>query len=519
MRQALERTATVATTPRAKDKAYGKVAKVGALWASSGETIGQLIAIPTAIIMARLLSPQDFGIAAASTFFIQLAKKVGGLGLNTAIVRMRDLRPDHLSSVFVVNMGVSLVSWAALMLAAPWFSVFFDEPRVTGALRVAATVFLANFLGTVEFALLQRQMRFKAVAIIEWVGPSLFLVISVSMAMTGWGYWSLIWSQVVANIGVTCAKVYFGRWRPSLACTRQGLADTVPFGLAIYGKRLLTFGSQNLDSFIVGGLFGVTWLGFYDKAYNTTDKLVSKLSLGPGVMFRIFAILQEERDRFVRAYSKVILTATIVALPVFAGLIVAGREFTVVVFGEKWLPSVVPFQLLCAAGALRVVSSYATAAVQASGLVWSEMWRSAMSLVLIVGFVLLLRGWGIEGTALAVLLASLISASVLQSLVRQVTGLTWRELLVPVVPGTLAAIGTALVVGGVTVAMRSFVPSGAPWHTLLAQTVSGGLFWLTFTLFVRFQALQGVVDEVLADLVPAVVRRRVDWFRRRASGA
>jgi O-antigen/teichoic acid export membrane protein len=428
-------------------------------------------------------------------------------------VRIRDLRPDHLSSVFVVNMAVSLLSWAALMVAAPWLAAFYVDSRVTGAIQVGAIVFLANFFGAVEFGLLRRDMKFKQMAFIEWVGPTLFLVISVTMAWRGWGCWSRIWSQVIANLGVTAAKLYFGRWRPSLKCSRRGFAETLPFGLGIYGKRLLTFGAQNLDSLIVGGLFGVTALGFYDKAYNTSDKMVSRLSLGPSVMFRIFAIIQEDRARFARAYAKVILTATLATLPVFAGLIVAAREFIVVAFEDKWLPAVLPFQLLCAAGALRVVLGYGTAAIQAGVRVWSELWRSMLYVALVLGLVYSLRGWGIEGAAFAVVLATLVSAVLMQALVRELTGLTWSELMAPMVPGLLAAAGTALVVGGITVAGRTLQVES--WVLLIGQAAGGAAFWLLFTLFARFATLQGVIDEVVDDMLPAVVRRKVDWLRRR----
>jgi lipopolysaccharide exporter len=498
-----------------KNKAYGKTAKVGVLWTLGGETIAQIIAIPTAVVLARLLTPEEFGIAAASTFFIQLSKKVGGLGLNTSIVRMKEVREDHLASVFALNMVVSLTTWAALMLSAPALGAFYDDTRVVGALRAASTVFLANFLGTVEFALLQRHMRFKQIAVIEWVGPTVFLATSVAMAFAGWGYWSLIWSQVLANVSVTGAKLYFGRWRPSLRVSRAGFADTVPFGLAIYAQRLLGFGSQSIDNLIVGGLFGVGALGFYDKAFNTVDKMTSRLSLGPRVMFRIFAILQEERERFIRAYAKVVLTATVVSIPVFAGMIVAAREFILVVFGETWLPAVLPFQLLCAAGGIRVVTAYGSAAVQASGWVWGEVWRNLVYVALIVGFIYVFKDWGIAGAAMGVLLATLIVGVLMQVLVKRVTGLSWLELLSPVWPGVAGAVVVAAAIALASKGILQAAPGIPAWQLLGVQIATGAVSWGAFTLFVPFLSLQAVVDEVLDDIVPAPLRRIIDRVRVR----
>ena len=369
------------------------------------------------------------------------------------------------------------------MLLAPVIAEYYNDSRITGAVRVASSIFLVNFFGAVEFAILQRDMKFKEMAWVEWITPVVFLPLAVGMAWTGWGYWSLLVAQVVSNAASTMGKVYFGKWRPSLAVTRTGLAETVPFGLALYAKRLLTYAAENLDSLIVGGLFGVTWLGFYDKAFNAADNLSNRMSLGANVMFRIFAILQEERERFIRAYNKVVLGGTIITLPVFAGLIVAAQEFIVVVFGQKWLSSVVAFQLLCGAGALRLITRYTSAAVQASGEMWGEVWRKVAQVLLIVGLIFAFRDLGIEGAALGVFLSALILSVLMHGLARKLVGLSWSEILTPLGPSVVAAAGTAAIVGAVTFTLRSATPGLSPLIVLIAQSAAGGLFWALFTLY------------------------------------
>jgi O-antigen/teichoic acid export membrane protein len=499
---------------RASRKGYGKTAKVGALWSIGRESVTQMLGIPTALLLARLLTPADFGIAAAATFFIQLGKKLGNMGLNTSLVRMKDVREEHRASVFCINMVFGIVAWTTLMLVAPWIGTFYADDRVTGAVRVAATIFLVNFFGAVEYAVLQREMKFKEMAFVEWTGPVLFMPIAVTMAWTGWGYWSLIVAHVISNAASTCSKVYYGRWRPSLAVTRTGLAETVPFGLGIYAKRLLMYAAENLDSLIVGGLFGVTWLGFYDKAFNAAANMSNRLAVGSSVMLRIFALIQEDRDRFVRAYAKVIIAATLTTLPVFAGLIVAAREFILVVFGEQWLPAVVPFQLLCVAGAVRALGGYSSAVVQANGQIWSEVWRRVAYVALVGASIYAFRAYGIQGAATGVLLATAVMTVLMQDLVRRILGLTWWEINRPLVPGVGNAIGTAAIVAMVTAAARS--ATLADWQVLVLQAAAGGLFWITFVLFARFRLVQDVVDEVLDDLMPSAVRRVVNRIRPQA---
>jgi PST family polysaccharide transporter len=255
----------------------------------------------------------------------------------------------------------------------------------------------------------------------------------------------------------------------------------------------------------------------YDKAFNSADNLSNRMALGGNVMFRIFAIIQDERARFVRAYSKVVLAGTIVTLPVFAGLIVAAPQFISVVFGDKWLPAVVPFQLLCASGAVRLVTRYDSAAVQASGRIWGEVWRKVAQVALIVGLVFAFRGWGIEGAAFGVFLSSVVLAVLMRGLVRKIVGLSWAELLAPLLPSSVAAAGTALSVGAVTLLIQEGASDTSAFALLPIQAATGGLFWLFFTLFGRFRALQDVVDEVLDDVVPVFIRRHVDRFRPRTT--
>ena len=500
---------------RTSREKYGKKAKVGAMWSVGRESVTQLMGIPTTLILARLLSPSDFGIAAAATFFIQLGKRLGNMGLNTALVRMTDVREEHRASVFAINMVFGLLAWAALMIAAPHIGAFYGEPRVVGAVRLASTIFLVNFFGAVEYAVLQRDMKFREMALVEWTQPAVFLPVSIGLAWAGWGFWALLLGQVISNAASTASKMYFGRWRPSLAVTRVGIAETVPFGMGVYAKRLLTYAAENLDSLVVGGLFGVTALGYYDKAFNAASNLSNRLSIGATVMFRIFAIIKDERVRFVRAYTKVVLAGTFATLPIFAGLFVAAPEFISVVFGEQWLPAVVPFQLLCAAGGLRLLASYASAAVQASGQIWGEVWRKVAQVALIVGLVFAFRGWGIEGAALGVLASSLILAVLMQGLVGRIVGLTWWEMWTPLWPSIVAATVTASVVAVTTIATRSWSPTSPDWLLLMLQTTAGSLSWIAFALFAPFRTLQGVVDEMLDDIVPRVARRYIDRIRRR----
>jgi PST family polysaccharide transporter len=495
---------------------YGKKAKVGALWKFGSESIQQLIEIPTVVLLARLLTPEDYGIAAAAGFFLRLANKIGSFGIGGgALMRLKEVRPEHFSSIFVLNLISGFFIWFVLTVTAPALARFFRHDEIAPALRVAAVVYLVLPFGVGQFAMINRELRFKQIAILGWIYPLTFLVVSVPLALAKFGFWSLIYGQLAASLAAVVGKVYCGRQPHRLKVSRQALRETFPFGAGLSTKRLLNFAAEYLDSLIVGRLFGVTSLGYYDKAFNTMNRIVDRVAFGPAVFFRIFAIIQDEPQRLRRAYEKVMVTISLMVFPAFAGLIVVAPQLIEVAYGPQWGPTVVPFQILCVAGAMRLSVAYASAATQAAGLIWSEVWRQVAYVAMVVGGVLLCRAWGIVGAAVGVTSAAFCMAILMQILASRLTHLGWRGLLLAQVPGAVAAAGLVVVLLLTEAAVRASVGQPHAWHLLLPQMLSGALFLGLFTLYCPFERARDVIEEAVTDFAPGLLK----YFRRAASAA
>ncbi len=375
---------------------YSKAAKIGAVWSFAQKAVSQSSDLLASIALSRLLTPTDFGIAAATGFFLRFANKIANFGLGGALLRLKEMRPEHVSSVFVVNLIVGIASWLCLTLSASSLASFFRAPEVAPALRVAALVYIVLPFGTGQVATISREMRFRHAAIIEWAYSAVFLLTAVPLAWRGFGFWSLIYAQLAANVVQALTKVYLGGRQPRLKFSSQALRETIPFGAGLYAKRLLTFAAEYLDSLIVGRLLGMASLGLYDKAFNTVGRVSERLN-APIVFLRIFTLIQGDANRLRRAYLKACVAATFIGFPTFAALIVIAPQLVEVLYGRQWLPAVVPFQILCIAGACRVTLAYASAAIQAAGQIWSETWRQATYVILIAVGVSALRDLGHYG--------------------------------------------------------------------------------------------------------------------------
>lgn len=486
---------------------YGKKAKAGALWNFGGESLKQLIELPSAILLARLLTPEDYGIAAAVGFFLRLGNKLGSFGIGGgALLRLKELRPEHFSSVFVVNLISGICLWLTLTMTAPALARFFRNDAVAPALRVAALIYLVLPFGVGQYAMMNRNLRFKRIAVVGWVYPTVFLCVSVPLAFMGFGFWSLIYGQLIANLASVAVKVSYGGQPHSFRVSLQALRETIPFGAGLSTKRLLNFAAEYLDSLIVGRLFGITALGYYDKAFNTMNHVVDRLAFGPTVFFRIFTILQDDPQRFRRAYEKVVLSISLLVFPAFAGLILVAPQLIEVAFGPQWSPAVLPFQILCVAGAMRLLVAYASAATQAAGFLWSEVWRQLAYVGMVVGGILLFRAWGIVGAAAGVTTASVCMAVLMQILASRLTGVGLRELVRAQIPGAMAATGLSVVLLATGAGIRRFIPEPAAWQLLISQMVSGMLFYSVFVLYGPFKAARAVLEETVGDFAPKLLR-------------
>jgi PST family polysaccharide transporter len=482
------------------------------------EGVSEIIVFPSSMVLARLLTPREFGISAAAAVFILLSTRLSELGFNMALVRAKVLTPAHLSTVLYVNLIAGFVTFCALTAAAPYIATFYGIPEIRSMLPVAAISFLIAPLGTVPAALLMRDLRFREAAMVDWYQGLAFAVLTVVFALLGFSYWSFVYGRLGAVIVQNASRLYFAKWRPSFEYSSAALGDVFGFGAGVYVKRLLDYSAQNLDNLLVGKLMGVTALGVYDKAFSTMNRFLIRLNTsGPGVTFRIFAVIHEEPERFRRAYAKVMMSTSVFGFPLFGALSVMGTDLIVLLFGERWRPAGIPFQILCIAAALKVPTSYASAAIQATGRVWSEVWRQAAYVVAIVTSIYALRGLGVIGAAGAVLIATLMMALLMHVLLVRVSHLRWTEIAKPLMPGLAATLVTIAGVFAGGMLVRSVTHAPVLLLVLAVESAVGTACFIAFVLGAPHSELRTLVRETAGDLAPPFLKRQ-PWVRQYLAG-
>jgi PST family polysaccharide transporter len=489
-------------------KALGKTAQKGVVWSFVRESVSEILVFPASMVIARLLTPREFGIAAASVFFIQLAGRLGEMGFNSALIRAKEVKPIHLQTVFLVQIGIGLTLCATMIALSPWIAHFYNMPEATHVLPIAALGFVIAPWGSVSSTILQRNLEYKKNTTIDWVQLVVTSVTNVGLALLGFSYMSIIYARLSSNAATQAMRLYFTGWRPTFQFSKAALMEILPSGTGFFAKRLLDYSAENGDNLIVGKVLGLTSLGLYDKAYSTMDRFLTRLNTGgPGVMFRVFAVIHEEPERFRRAYTKVMLSSSLLGFPVFTALAVMAPQTMAIMFGPQWGGAAAPFALLCGAGALKLLNTYVSAATQAAGRVWSEVWRQILFVAMIVGFIIVFKDWGPTGAAFGVLCATAIMTVLMHVLLQRITHLPWGRIFRPLMPAVACSLGLVGVLLGLEYAIRAVVPHANAWLLAAVQVPLGSLFVAAFVLFAPFRDMRDVIVEVTDTLAPKAVKQ------------
>ena len=461
-----------------------------------------LIGFPTAMILARLLEPSDFGIAAAASFFGQLAGRLSSGGMGTALQRVKELRNDHLSTVFVLNLGFSVGVGLLLMATAPLVSRFYGTPEVGWLMPLVAINFTVSAFSMIQQTQLSRQLRYKELATIGSLDIATSAVTSVLFAAVGLRYWGLVLSDICGGVVRMLYGVRVVGWQARFRFVPSVVRELGSFAMGSCAKRTLEHLTRNSDSLIVGRMLGMTALGLYDKAFSSLGKLYYNVtSVGPNVSFRVFAMIQDEPDRFRRAYRKVVMTTTLMTYPMFGVIGAMAPHLIPVAFGEKWKPAVVPMQLLCVSFALKTLNQYATTASQARGWVWPQVWRQAVQVLCVVVGVYLATPWGINGASIAVVAATLVMCYLTQGMMRAATGLGWADILEPQVPSLTLTLALALPIWGVDALLP---PSISDFAALVVQGGVAAIVALAFAWLCPLSDVRELLHEVVSDVSPRV---------------
>lgn len=300
------------------------------------------------IVMARLLSPSDYGITALPAVFIAVAGVFANAGFSTAMIRKPNLTEYDLSTAFYYSTLVGIICYLLLFFASPWIADFYNTPVLEPLMRVTALSFIYGPLGTPQNIILQRRLDFKTPAKISVVCRIISGVIGIAMAFYGYGVWALTISHMFAGIVGLCINVYVVRWFPKTGWSKESFKYLWGFGNKLMVSYILSTLYENIVPVFVGKYYSPAQLGVFNRAEGYA-KLPSQnvTSVIQSVTFPVLSKIQDDEERLSNNYRRMLRVSAFIIFPIMMLLAALARPLIIVMITEKWEACIILLQLLC----------------------------------------------------------------------------------------------------------------------------------------------------------------------------
>jgi PST family polysaccharide transporter len=366
----------------------------------SAQAVKFLLHLGSTAVLARLLAPTDFGLVAmvgAIVGFVGLFKDVG---LSMATLQRPHITHAQVSTLFWINVAVSLMLTVVAVGIAPAVAWFYGEPRLSLIVVATASSFVFGGLAAQHTALLRRQMRFAALAGIDVVSIAVGIATGIALAWLGAGYWSLVAIGVAyAAIGMALCWLASG-WRPSMPSRTSGVRTMLAYGSNLTGSSILQYINRNLDNVLIGWWWGAGPLGRYDKAYSLLMLPITQVN-GPISAVAIPALcrLQNDWPRYRRYYCKAVSLMVFLGMPIVAFAYVAADKLVLLLLGPQWGDTVEIFRALAPAafvGTFNVATGWVFVSL---GFANRQLRLAAFNTVMIVAAMLVSLPYGPLGVA------------------------------------------------------------------------------------------------------------------------
>ena len=324
----------------------GRSVRGGFLTITSQGTQFVISSIST-VVLARLLTPADFGLVAMVVAVTGLGQAFADLGLSEATIQSERINQNQVSALFWINVSIGLGLTILTASLAPILAWFYKEPPVREITLVLSLTFLICGLRVQHEALLRRQMRFSALAVRDIVSLVLGVFIAITLALRGAGYWALVAQPLITNFSQVVLSWVLVKWIPGLPRRDPKVRSMVTFGGNVAASYLIFTVNRSADNALVGWYWGASPLGLYSRAYNLLMLPVRQLSAPAGsVVIPAFSRIQNDPERFARYYLRVTNLIIWIAAPVFGFLFVAAEPVIVLVLGSQWRAASPVFQIL-----------------------------------------------------------------------------------------------------------------------------------------------------------------------------
>ncbi|GAA4965998.1 lipopolysaccharide biosynthesis protein [Kineococcus glutinatus] len=445
----------------------------GVGWSAAQAWLLRLTTMGAFVLLGRLLEPADFGLVALASAFVSVLQAVTEGGFSSFLVQRATLDRRVTSTAFWTALGVSAVCAGALVLAATPLAAVFGEPQLAPVLVVLAAGLPLVGFGSVQWALLQREMRFRSLAVCQTVAALCGTAVVLVLALGGAGVWALVAQNVVTALVTSALLWRCSSWRPALLWDRAEAGDMLSFSWKVLAGNLLVQFRDRAEQFIIAAVGGAVLLGYWTIATRIVQILMElSVSVIQKVMLPAFSVLRADPERLHRLYRRSLTYTALLVVPVM--LLAGTTSYAVVplVFGEHWRPSADVAAVMALSGIAASMNYYDRAMYLAHGRPGTDLLVTSLIVPLHVLVVLLTAPHGLVWVAIGTVLRTFAVWPLRLAVLKRVCGLPW-SCYGGIVPLFLAALPTA----GVVELLKHLRPAVFDgWGFVLLAAVGGTVY-------------------------------------------
>ncbi len=482
------------------DKNTGSVAyrtRQSLIWYTTVPFTIHFLRFANSILLARLLSPSDFGIIGIITVILYYCDSFSDFGFGKAIIQRKEITRDHYTSYFSFNILVSLLFFLSAQFFSGNISSFYEIPELSAAIQACAFLFLITAVTAGAKVKLKRNLNFKSLAIIDGLRVAVQMATSLTLALHGFGFWSIISAMLLSNIFALILLLYVAKYVPRFSFDLSPLKNLFNFGLWDFiGSQFKLIG-DSADKLIIGKILGADALGYYDKALGLArmpnDQISIRLS---HISFSSFARIQNDKDELENFFFKILILNATLLFPILVGLIWISQSFVLVLLGERWLALVPSLQIFAISFIFTSLSNPVVAMNQAiSQVKYQTLIQIGLTIFLVVGL-LIFSDLGIESAALMILAFNFLMFIASYTLLNSTLKFGWGKLLVNLLPPISIVLGMSLAL--YVLSMFSNLMNDL-WY-LLFSLIIGGVSYSFLFLVIPFKKLGFLRNRVLRRL-------------------
>ena len=458
----------------------------GTIWSSLERFSVQGIQFVVMIIMARILTPEDYGIVGMLTIFIAVSQSLIDSGFSQALIRKQDRSEIDNSTVFYFNIGVGCVLYLVLYFSAPLIASFFSEYKLIAITRIIGLSLIFNSLSVVQRALLTVKLDFKTQAKASFVGAIISGAVGILMALAGFGVWAIVWQQISNLAIITLLLWLLSHWKPIWTYSWKSFKELFVFGSKLLASGLLDTIYNNLYFIIIGKVFKASDLGFYTRATQFTTFTSSNITgIFQRVSYPVLCTIQNDDDRLRDIYRKILRISAFIIFPLMMGLAAIAKPMIISFLTDKWLFAALLIQILCFSQMWYPINAINLNLLQVKGR--SDLFLKLEIIKKILGVVMLCitLPLGLVPMCIGMILNSIIALIINTYYTGKLIHLGFKKQINDLTPTLLLS----LVTGGTVYLTVTYISMGS-WLALATGIIEGILLYIILAKLLRFSELQ-----------------------------